>query len=152
MTITRRTALAIPALLPAVAMATPRPEDPAVAAYRTWRAVWVDLVPWMRRYSVASPANGQDDRIAAAMAPFEKAEKSARWSLAESTASTPEGLLCQLRLGLDVFGGIKGGFGAGDWENYAREWRPPMFDFEIWSTGIDGALYASIFRGAEGMA
>ena len=96
-TITRRTALAAPVtlpLLPVSAYATPA--DPAVEAYRVWRAAFVAWEGILRRPDLPD----DDPAMLAAM----RAEWQAKVDLASMVATTPEGLAGQIRMGLGMFG------------------------------------------------
>ena len=147
-TITRRTALAGAAALPLLpgaalaasatlpASALAQPADPAVAAYRAWRAAFD---AWER--SMDHPDLPDDDP---AMLAAMRAEWQAKVDLASMVATTPEGLAGQIRMGLGIFGELEGS--GADFDN------PADHVFGNWRDDVDGRLYRNMLAGAEGMA
>ena len=106
-TITRRTALAASVslpLLPVSAFATPA--DPAVEAYRTWRAA-----NGAYERSFDRPHVPDDDPIMNATG---DAALAANLALCDTIATTPEGLAGQVHLALYTFGELELGE---DWLN-----------------------------------
>ncbi len=109
MHITRRTALAGAAalpLLPAAAYAVPvtlpafaTPADPAVEAYRTWRAA---NAAYERSFD--RPHVPDDDPLMNATG---DAALAANLALCDTIATTPEGLAGQVRLALFTFGELQ---------------------------------------------
>ncbi len=136
-TITRRTALAVPVTLPLLPVsAFAAPADPTVAAFREWRAAFIAYERSFDRPHVAD-----DDPIMNAAG---DAEWAAKCRLASMVATTPAGLVGQLRVGLGIFGDLVG-----------RESRfddPMAYEFENCRDDMDGRLYRNMLAGAERMA
>ncbi len=144
-TTTRRTVIAGAAalpLLPAAALAVPvtlpayaTPADPAVEAYRTWRAA---NAAYERSFD--RPHVPDDDPIMNAAG---DAALSANLALCDTIATTPEGLAGQVRLALYTFGELQLG----------EDWLNPD-NYEIDGFGYDQGrrLLISMLAGAEGMA
>ena len=136
-TITRRTALAVPVTLPLLPVsAYAKPADPAVEAYRAWRAAFVAYErSWDR------PHVPDDDPIMNAAC---EAEWQAKGVCANLIPATPEGLAGQLRMGLGVFGDLF--LASADPNN------PADYLFDNCRDDLDGRLYRNILAGAERMA
>ena len=135
-TITRRTALAASVtlpLLPVSAYATPA--DPAVAAYREWRAALVAYVRSFDRHDVPD-----DDPVMNATG---DAELAANLALCDAIATTPEGLAGQVHLALYTFGELQLGE---DWLN------PNAYEVEGFGYDQGRRLLLSMLTGTERMA
>ena len=137
-TITRRTALAASVtlpLLPVSALATPV-DDPAVAAYRAWRAAFIAYERSLERPDIPDGC------------PIVAATQGAEWEtmvrLASMTATTPAGLAGQLFAGLSLFGCRLDA--DTDWDN------PEDYKFENCRDDMDGRMYRNMLAGAEAMA
>ncbi len=95
-TITRRVALAVPVTLPLLPVSTfAVPADPAVEAYRTWRAACGGHEVF--------PNTHRDWDTPEGVASFDR-ERDARHALSDAIAATPAGIACQVRFAFDVFG------------------------------------------------
>ncbi|MDH3666088.1 MAG: hypothetical protein OEN23_04075 [Paracoccaceae bacterium] len=140
--ITRRTALAAPAvLLPVAAGASgtsksksePNTTDPAVIAYQNWTESFDRMVAAYR-------AHPEDDYHPIILA-TDTHEWDMRLVLASTTATTLAGLLCQLRLGFGIYSDRQSddfAFGS-----------PDSFELQGWKDDLDGRLYRSVFAGAK---
>jgi len=130
------TALAVPVtlpLLPASAYATPA--DPAVEAYRTWRAA----------YGVrAAFLNTHDDWDTPEAQAVHDREWDSRHTLSDTIATTPAGIACQVRFAFGVFGELSSNEGSID--------NPDDFKFSNWIDDLEKRLLKSMLAGAEGMA
>ena len=136
-TITRRTAIAVPVtlpLLPIAAYATPA--DPAVEAYRVWRAA---EEAFERSYDRPGDLPDDDPIVKAAY----DAHLAAILALCDTTATTPEGLAGQVRHAFYTFGDV--GLN-GDWHN------PEEYQIDGFGWDQGGRLLRSMLAGAEGMA
>ena len=124
-------ALAVPVTLPAFAT----PADPAVAAYRTWRAA-----NGAYERSFDRPHVPDDDPIMNAAG---DAALAANLALCDSIATTPAGLAGQVRLALYTFGELQLG----------EDWLNPD-NYEVDGFGYDQGrrLLRSMLAGADGMA
>jgi hypothetical protein len=134
-TITRRTALAASVtlpLLPVTAYATPA--DPAVEAYREWRAAY--------DANAASIDSGVDNDTPEGQV-LSNREWAARLALSDAVATTPAGLAYQVRFAFGVFGSLSRG---GNLDN------PYDFSFTSWVDDHEGRLLRSLLAGAERMA
>ncbi len=136
-TITRRTALAVPVtlpLLPVSAFAQPA-DDPAVEAYRIWRAAYGAHKVFLDTHSDWETPEGQrlHDR-----------EWAARHALSDTIAITPAGLACQVRFAFDAFGQLSSNEGSID--------NPDDFHFSNWIDDLEKRLLKSMLAAAEGMA
>jgi len=120
---------------PASALA--QPADPAVEAYRVWRAA---LDAWGRSMDRIPDLPDDDPAMLAAM----RAEWQAKVDLASMVATTPEGLAGQIRMGLNVFGQMNRH--DADFDN------PADHEFGNWRDDMDGRLYRNMLAGAEGIA
>ncbi len=135
-TITRRTALAVPVtlpLLPVSAYATPA--DPAVEAYRTWRAASGAHEVFLDTHSDWETPEGQR---------LQGREWAERHALSDTIAITPAGLACQVRFAFDAFGHLSSNEGSID--------NPDDFEFSNWIDDLEKRLLLSMLAGAEGMA
>ncbi len=135
-TITRRTAIAASVtlpLLPVTALATPA--DPAVEAYREWRAA----------YDAYENSSKQPEALIdeSFVEPYGDREWAARLALSDAVATTPAGLACQVRFAFGVFGSLEG---DGNIDN------PADFEFTGWVDDHEGRLLRSLLAGAENMA
>jgi hypothetical protein len=135
-TITRRATLAASVtlpLLPVTAFATPA--DPAVEAYREWRAAY-------DARDASLEADVEDDTPEGQVI-FDR-EWAARLALSDAVATTPAGLACQVMLAFDVFGNLAM---DGNIDN------PADFEFgNIWADDHEGRLLRSMLAGVENMA
>ncbi len=105
-TITRRTALAVPVTLPLLPVsAYAAPADPAVAAYLAWRTVFDEWCEILR--------HSTDDNCPVVIA-ADDAEMAAGQAVADAVATTPEGIVAQVRFAFGVFGDVPHG---GNWHN-----------------------------------
>ena len=130
-------AAALPVTLPLLPVsAFAWPVDPAVAAFREWRAA---LEAYVRSWD--RPHVADDDPIMNATC---DAEWQAKIRLAEMVAATPAGLAGQLRMGLGMFGSMERR--GGDWDN------PAHYTFERCGDDLDGRLYRNMLIAAERMA
>jgi|GEM_PF-4598372 len=135
-TITRRTALAASVSLPLLPVASYATlGDPAVKAYRTWRAA---NSAYERSFD--RPHVPDDDPI---MNAASDAALAANLVLCDTIATTPEGLAGQVRLALFTFGELQLG----------EDWLNPD-NYEVDGFGYDQGrrLLLSMLAGAEGMA
>jgi len=134
-TITRRTALAVPATLPLLPVsAFAQPADPAIAAHREWLAAY--------NANEAFLATGEEGDTPEGLAMFDRVWI-ARLALSDTIATTPAGLALQLRFAFAVFGdpGVDG-----DIEN------PDDFTFDDVAEDQQGRLLRSMLATAEAMA
>ncbi len=122
-------------LLPVSAFAQPA-DDPAVEAYRVWRAAFITYERSLERPEIP------DD------CPIVNAAQRAEWDtmvrLASTVATTPAGLAGQLRAGLSLFGCRLDP--DTDWNN------PADYQFENCRDDMDGRMYRNMLAGAERMA
>jgi hypothetical protein len=135
-TITRRTALAVLVtlpLLPVSAFATPA--DPAVEAYRTWRAAF-DVY----NDSFKHPEALVSDEF---VQPFHDRELAAHLALCDTVATTPAGLAKQVRAAFYVFGEVSR---DDDWHS------PTLYEAESFNHIHGKRLLLSMLAGAENMA
>ena len=135
-TITRRTALAASVTLPLLPVASyATPADPAVEAYREWRAANAAYERFFDR-----PHVPDDDPIMNAAG---DAALAANLALCDTIATTPEGLAGQVYLALYTFGELERG----------EDWLNPD-NYEVDGFGYDQGrrLLRSMLAGAEGMA
>ncbi len=135
-TITRRTALAASAtlpLLPVASYAAPA-DDPAVEAYEEWLAAYDANDAFLAAHHDGDSPAGKVlyDRVWAA-----------RLALSDAVATTPAGLVLQIRFAFAVFGDP--GY-DGDIEN------PDDFTFDDVAEDQEGRLLRSMLTGAERMA
>ena len=136
-TITRRTALAASVtlpLLPVSAYATPA--DPAVEAYRIWRAAEGAFEESMNR-----PDWPEDCPIVKGA---HVREMAARRVLSDTVATTPAGLAWQVRFAFGVFGDLRSSERNID--------NTDDYVFSGWTDNLEGQLLRSMLAGAEGMA
>ncbi len=136
-TITRRTALAVPVTLPLLPVsAYAAPADPAVEAYRVWRAAFIAYEQSLERPDIPE---GCPIVVAA-----ERAEWDNMVRLASIVATTPAGIAGQLRVGLGLFGcALDAGSDLGN---------PADYQFGNCRDDMDGRLYRNMLAGAERMA
>ena len=141
-TTTRRTVIAGAAampLLPATALAAPvsayaQPADPALAAFREWRAAY--------DANDAFLATGKDDETPEGKVLYDRVCV-ARLALSDTIATTPAGLALQIRFAFAVFGDPGH---DGDIEN------PDDFTFDDVAEDQEGRLLRSMLAAAENMA
>jgi hypothetical protein len=149
-TTTRRTILAGAAalpLLPATALAASvtlpllpvasyaQPADPAVEAYRVWRAAYGARSDFLNTY---------DDWDTPEGLAFDDKEFAARAALSDAVATTPAGIACQVRFAFGAFGSLSSNEGSID--------NPDDFEFSNWIDDLEKRLLVSMLAGAEGMA
>ncbi len=133
---TRRTvlagavALAVPATLPTFAT----PADPAVEAYRVWRAANEADLAYIRSSNDWETPEGQ--------ALYDQ-QWNARIALADAIATTPAGLAGQVRVAFAVFGELEN-------ETYGES--PDDYTFGRVADDLEGRLLRSMLSGAENMA
>ena len=129
------TAAVLPVSLPLLPVsAFAQPDDPAVAAYREWKDVfdaWCEAL----RHSI----DGDCPAVIAA----DDAEMAAGQAVAEAIATTPEGIVAQVRFAFSVFGDVSHG---GDWHD------PSDFTDRSFGHRHGKRLLLSILAGAERMA
>ena len=133
-TITRRTALAASVtlpLLPVAAYATTA--DPAVEAYREWRAAYDVRAASLEADVEDNTPEGQV---------FSDREWAARLALSNARATTPAGLTCRVMFALGVFGDLTMGGSINNADD---------FEFHGWIDDHEGRLLRSILAGAENM-
>ncbi len=134
-TITRRTAIAASVTLPLLPVASyATPADPAVEAFRTWRAAY--------DANDAFLATGGDDEHPEGKVLYDRVG-AARLALSDAVATTPAGLACQIRFAFAVFGDPGH---DGDIAN------PEDFTFDDVADDQQGRLLRSMLAGAEEMA
>ena len=113
-----------------------QPDDPAVEAYRVWRAAYgafegsMDRPDWPDDCPIVRTAHDQ--------------EMAARRALSDTVATTPAGLACQVRFAFDAFGQLSSNEGSID--------NPDDFEFSNWIDDLEKRLLKSMLAGAEGMA
>ena len=123
-------AAALP-LLPAAALA--EGADPVIARYREWCAALTAFNEALVGGDDTTPlAKAADDR-----------EWAARFAISDTVATTPEGLVCQIRFAFAVFGSPRTGGDASS---------PDDYSFSYWVDDHDGRLLRSMLAGAERMA
>ena len=135
-TITRRTALAVPVTLPLLPVsAYAAPADPAVEAYRVWRAAF-------EAYLVAIRTRHDDDSMVDAA---DRADRAAAVKLAETVPTSLAGLVAQISFMPYCYGEIDG-----DEYDYTN---PANYSFQNWLyDDREAALCRSMLAGAERMA
>ncbi len=134
-TITRRTALAVPVTLPLLPVsAFAAPADPAVEAFRAWRAAYDANGVFL--------ATGRDDEHPEGKVLLDRAW-AARLALSDALATTPAGLALQIRFAFAVFGALDYDGGIDN---------PDDFEFSNWIDDLEKRLLVSMLAGAEGMA
>jgi hypothetical protein len=134
---TRRTAIAASATLPLLPLASyATPTDPAVEAYRVWRAAYDAFEGSFDRPDIAD-----DDSIVKAA---HGEEMAARRVLSDAVATTPAGIACQVKFAFGVFGELKSNDHSTD--------NPDDFEFDGWIDDLQGRLLRAMLAGAEGMA
>ena len=119
-------------LLPVSAFATPA--DPAVEAYEEWQDVfdaWCEAL----RHSI----DGECSVVIAA----DGAEMAAGQAVADAVATTPEGIVAQVRFAFGVFGDVAHG---GNWHD------PSDFTDRSFGHRHGKRLLLSMLAGAENMA
>jgi hypothetical protein len=133
-TITRRTALAASVTLPLLPVtAYAMHADPAVEAYREWRAA----------YDAYVASNDSEVEDTPEWQVLSDCEWAARLALSDAVATTSAGLAYQVRFAFGVFGNLSNG---GNIDN------PADFEFgNIWADDHEGRLLRSILAGAENM-
>ena len=138
-TITRRTALAASVTLPLLPVsAFAQPADPAVEAYRVWRAAFAAYVASFKLPDGTSCPD--DDPV---MNAAHQAEGRAADLLADIVPTTIAGLAAQLAFAHYAFGETSR---DSDWDNL------DAYRFESWADDRDGRLIRSMTAGAERMA
>ena len=107
-------------------------DDPAVRAFHIWRDAWQALDSAYRH----DDDEEKQDRL-------HDVEWAARKALAEAVATTPAGIVCQLRVALDTFGELEPDADPDD---------PESYDFNGWKDEFDGKLMRNLLAGAQRLA
>ena len=111
------------------------PADPAVEAYRPWRAAYGVRETFLKTHTDWEAPEG----VALCGREWE-----ARHALSDAVATTPAGIACQVRFAFDVFGELSSNGQSVD--------NPHDFEFDNWAENLDGRLLLSMLAGAKGMA
>ncbi len=135
-TITRRNVIAGAAALPLLPVsAFAVPADPAVEAYRVWRAAYGAHEFFLNTH--------QDWDTPEVQASFDR-QWAARHALSDAVATTPAGLACQVRFAFDAFGELTSAGQSVD--------NPYDFQFDNWADDLERRLLLAMLAGAEGIA
>ena len=134
----RRRMLTAAAALPCIAapaLVLADTTDPAVTAYKAWRAAHDAWIAFLGAHDDWDTPEGEALR---------GRQWAARLALSDSVASTPAGLLCQIRFAFSVFGEpISDAVSVED---------PANFKFLGWADDHEGRFMRSLLAGAERMA
>ena len=133
---TRRAVIAASVTLPLLPVASfATPADPAVEAYRTWRAAYGVRDTFLNSHDNWNTPEVQD---------VQDREWAARAAISDAIATTPAGIACQVRFAFDAFGQLSSNEGSID--------NPDDFEFGRWIDDLERRLLVSMLAGAEGMA
>ena len=121
---------AVPLILPALpALARTDQTDPALIAYAEWRRAERAYEPYLITQSRAPVLGDEYVRAEAEGKPFADSEWRAKVTLANVTATTPQGILRQIEFGEELFGDC----------------------LNNWAENIDRECFLSIGRGVLGL-